>query len=290
MDTGLAQQDPSFVPVAEQAGEHVAIPVPVLAQGVIGRVGGLVTRRRAGESRHRRHLRAQEGSRSLGEHISCRLLQHPADLGRPVRGRNPISESDVVRAYPHLQFQNHLLLRLTDTFSIHTARFHKAEHAPVRPVMHRGELDRRHAVIIGHRIFGETGQQKSLREIPDIGLEAQRRRLQESHPVIGYGISGLSALVRHGHHQPSVRPGHPRLARRHRQRQEQHAYRQQFLHNTQRYKENDILPSPTGRTHPSPTPPAAFIHTPTGRISPCRRICGKMPLQGFLRADAARFS
>ena len=238
MDTGLAQQDPSLVPVAEQAGEHVAIPVPVLAQGVIGRVGGLVTRRRAGKSRHRRHLRAQEGSRSFRKNISGRFFQHPADLGRPVRGWNPIAESDVVRAYPHLQFQNNLLFRLADSFPVCTTYLHEAENTPVRPVVHRGELDRGHAVIIGHRILGETGQQESLGEIPDIGPETQRRRLQEGHAVIGYGISGLSALVRDRYNQPAVRPGHPRLVRRQGQSQQQCTEIQyNLLHHVQRYEE-----------------------------------------------------
>ena len=244
MDTGLAEQDPSLVPVAEQTRKHIAIPVPVLAQGVIGRVGGLITRCRPGESRHRRHLRAQEGSRSLGEHKSCRLLQHPADLGRPVRGWNPIAESDVVRAYPHLQFQNNLLLRLTDSFPVCTARFHEAEHAPVRPIMHCGELDCRHVIIISHRILGETGQQEPLRKVPDIGLEAQRRGLQEGHPVIGYGISGLSALVRNNYHQPAVRTGHPRLARRQGEPQQHRADIQyDSFHHVQRYEEKQNGPS-----------------------------------------------
>jgi len=186
MDTSLAEQDPSLVPVAEQTREHIAKAVPVLAQGVIGRVGGLVTRRRAGKSRHRRHLRAQEGGRPFREYISCRLLQHPAYLRSTVRGRNPIPERHVVRAYLHLQFQNNLLLQLADSFPVCTARFHEAEQASVRPIMHRGELDCRHVIIISHRILGESGQQEPFGEIPDIGLEAQRRGLQKGKPVISH--------------------------------------------------------------------------------------------------------
>ena len=186
MDTGLAEEDPSFVPAAEQAGEHIAISVPVLAQGIIGRVGGLVARCRPGEPCHRRHLGAQERGRAFREHIPGRLFQHPAYLGPSVRSRHLIPESDVVRAHLHLQFQDHLLLRLAGSLPVCIACFHEAKHAPVRPVMHRGELDRRHAVIIGHRILGETGQYESLGEIPDIGPETQRRRLQEGHTVIGH--------------------------------------------------------------------------------------------------------
>ena len=199
--------------------------VPVLAQGLIGLIIRLIAGRGAGESGHGSHHRAQEARSPLRENIPGNLILDDAHF-RVALGRiDHIAERDVVRAH------------LEDDVDGRLPVLREGENALVRAIMDRRGLDGRDAVVVGHRLLGEAGQGEAGGEVADVGLQAERRRRQERRPVIRYAVSGLTAIVRHGHHQPSVRAGHALFRRRHRQRKEHQAENRGYLfHHVQRYK------------------------------------------------------
>ena len=222
---GLAEEHPAVAPVAEQRREHVAVAVPVLAQGLVGPVVRLIAGRGAGEAGHGAHHRAQEGRRPVREHVPRRLLRDDADLRIRLRRINLVPERDVVRAH------------LDDNVDGGLPVLREGENAPVRAVMDGRGLDSRDAVVVGHGLLGEAGEGEAGGEVADVGLQAERRRRHERRPVIRYAVRGLSTIVRHGHHQPPIRAGHTLLLRHHRQREKHQAENQGYLfHHVQRYK------------------------------------------------------
>ena len=193
--TSLREEQPA-VRCLEETGEGVAKTPTVLAHRIVKGITGLVAGSGASKARHRLHLRTEERGGTLGQHETAGFDLYDS--------RQRLAATHLFRI--DLIAVSHITTRHTED-DIHdpAAIFLKVADRFCSLYLYVTLLDRLQRVLIFELIHLTGFHRQPLRQIIEIQLQAQCRRLDKDLAAKAHLISGDTIFIAHRYRYPSIR-------------------------------------------------------------------------------------